>query len=640
MGLLELFLYELRKTVASKALLAIIILCLGISIAYQWSETRSGGQYDQYSGLRGSFWSEELEKTKGTDRDKLKQYFEIEGWYHGLLAAEENGQDIESSLMEFQELYPDVDMEARLQQSEEVPEEMSHLTMHKFYNNIVSRLTYQESYPQFRESIQQKADELEDLALFSDISGYSSRNIIQTAEAYKKLGDLTLEYDYSAAIYMGTNTVMVDMMILFLVILIGWQIFCREREYRNCVLPVSIGTYIWLFLEIKVTACLVFGSLIVFFMITWKRFVPAVCSYFWVMLIEYVLYTTVNSLSKWNWFRYVNLFSILDASQPFTVYWNLNLFSYPIWAEFAKMVLCIATILLCTVLSILIYCHEREGKRVYGIASGRRIAVCSLSGKHVSIFAHEGYKFYVLGGMGVFLIVAAVVSMRMAEGIPSHTGTTEIQAYRYYIEQLQGTYTEETRAWLEQETQIMQMTDQEAFEIQEQFQNREISSETYTDWMEKRQQLIEMRSRGFYKILAQEQVIKNAKENGFENAGFVDQYKLSYLFKDENNQMFLACVLLSALILGVSGLFGIEERNGMMVLLQSTKKGRQPLQRRKLLQTILCATVLYVILYVPYYAAIWRDLSEVDASLVLNGVPGYQKLPEVFRFHRWNREEP
>ncbi len=208
---------------------------------------------------------------------------------------------------------------------------------------------------------------------------------------------------------MGTNTVMVDMMILFLVILIGWQIFCREREkwnlsdssdgkkrrrgiyqceacgvffdacnpfffalcgtvfvrfflvwdwnldvalqslseYRNCVLPVSIGTYIWLFLEIKVAACLVFGSLIVFFMITWKRFVPAVCSYFWVMLIEYVLYTTVNSLSKWNWFRYVNLFSILDASQPFTVYWNLNLFSYPIWAECAKMVLCIATILLC-----------------------------------------------------------------------------------------------------------------------------------------------------------------------------------------------------------------------------------------------------------------------------------------------------
>ena len=122
-------------------------------------------------------------------------------------------------------------------------------------------------------------------------------------------------------------------------------------------------------------------------------------------------------------------------------------------------------------------------------------------------------------------------------------------------------------------------------------------------------------------------MIKNAKENGLENAVYVDQYKLSYLFKDENNQMFLACVLLSALILGVSGLFGIEERNGMMVLLQSTKKGRQPLQRRKLLQTILCATVLYVILYVPYYAAIWRDLSEVDASLVLNGVPGYQKLP-------------
>lgn len=135
-------------------------------------------------------------------------------------------------------------------------------------------------------------------------------------------------------------------------------------------------------------ACLVFGSLIVFFMIAWKRFVPAVCTYFGVALIEYALYTTVNSLSKWNWFRYVNLFSVLDASQPFTVYWNLNLFSYPIWAEFAKMVLCIATIFLCMVLSILIYCREREGKRVHGIASGRQIAVCSFGGKHVSIFLH------------------------------------------------------------------------------------------------------------------------------------------------------------------------------------------------------------------------------------------------------------
>ena len=135
---------------------------------------------------------------------------------------------------------------------------------------------------------------------------------------------------------------------------------------------------------------------------------PAVCTYFGVALIEYALYTTVNSLSKWNWFCNVNLFSVLDASQPFTVYWNLNLFFYPVWAELAKTVLCIAAILLCTLPSILIYCREREGKhihegkRVHGIASGRRIAVRSFGGKHVSIFTHEGYKFYVLGGMGYF----------------------------------------------------------------------------------------------------------------------------------------------------------------------------------------------------------------------------------------------
>ena len=110
-------------------------------------------------------------------------------------------------------------------------------------------------------------------------------------------------------------------------------------------------------------------------------------------------------------------------------------------------------------------------------------------------------------------------------------------------------------------------------------------------------------------------MIKNAKENGFENAGFVDQYKLSYLFKDENNQMFLHVLPFSI----DSGRIGsVWNRGTKWHDGQSTQRDGSH-YKKKIVQTILCATVLLSI-YVPYYATIWRDLLELDASLVLNGV--------------------
>ena len=93
--------------------------------------------------------------------------------------------------------------------------------------------------------------------------------------------------------------------------------------------------------------------------------------------------------------------------------------------------------------------------------------------------------------------------------------------------------------------------------------------------------------------------------------GFADVNQLSYLFEDDEDQMVYAMVFLAVSILAITRLFGMEYQ-GMQPLLASTANGRQSLRGKKMLQSLLFLTVLYVILYLPYSCFLY--LLGVDLS--------------------------
>lgn len=684
---MKLIWYELRKIISAKAFVGITCLCICTSLLYQLSETLPNRKLDKYNGMRGSCWERVIDKIDTMTDEQKVNWLTTEALYYGYMAyVEVDYQGLDGLIEEFKEIYPEVDLEGRIaQKGGNISDTMSYLNMHKLCNNLMERIKYIDSYPSFLESIQQKADELEDISLFADIEGFGSKNVIKTANAYAKLNGIELDYDFSAALYMGSNTTLVDMMILFVVILIGWQVFCKEREkglflmlrtakegrlslilakiiaffiavsatalvmygsqfvlgfifygvgnlnaalqslseYRNCALKVTIGEYVILFLALKALAAAVLGSIAMLFMVRLKAFVPAVCVYFALLTAEYALYSIVDTLSAWNWLRYVNLFAILDADETFTVYRNLNLFSNPVWTESAKLLLCVSLVIVSSVISALSFCAESLGA---GIRSKKRVRGFELFklGRHASLFTHEGFKLYVLSGMIIFALLAVFVSCKMSEGIVEYTGIAKIQSYRYYIELLEGVYTDEKEEFIKNENELMQMIDEEARLKQEQLEKGELSQEDYDSWYQKRQQIITMRSEGFSLILEQQQCIQQSMQKG--KAGFADRYQLEYLFQDDDNQVIFTCVLLTAIIIGVSGLFGIENRNGMEPLLNSTLSGRRRVWSSKLMQAVIGMTIIFLVIYIPYYTKIWMDMSRVDADLLLNCVPDYRSF--------------
>lgn len=159
----------------------------------------------------------------------------------------------------------------------------------------------------------------------------------------------------------------------------------------------------------------------------------------------------------------------------------------------------------------------------------------------------------------------------------------------------------------------MAFQDEEALAMEQGHLDGSVSEEEYAEWGDYRIRLLAAGGGGLELALKQERVIlQTLQEEGTEGkVGFADVNQLSYLFEDDEDQMVYAMVFLAVSILAITRLFGMEYQ-GMQPLLASTANGRQSLRGKKMLQSLLFLTVLYVILYLPYSCFLY--LLGVDLS--------------------------
>lgn len=72
--------------------------------------------------------------------------------------------------------------------------------------------------------------------------------------------------------------------------------------------------------------------------------------------------------------------------------------------------------------------------------------------------------------MAVVIILLLFFNIRLLPDIESHKGNTDQQVYQYYIEKLSGAYTQESRDYLQQEQQLLNMEDEEAVQKRQQYE--------------------------------------------------------------------------------------------------------------------------------------------------------------------------
>ena len=84
-------------------------------------------------------------------------------------------------------------------------------------------------------------------------------------------------------------------------------------SFRNCPYPISIQQYLILYLGVKVLAALFYASVIMAMLTRRWRFGIAASACVVVICLEYLAYDQINSVSKWNALKYLNLAAVIEC---------------------------------------------------------------------------------------------------------------------------------------------------------------------------------------------------------------------------------------------------------------------------------------------------------------------------------------
>lgn len=129
-------------------------------------------------------------------------------------------------------------------------------------------------------------------------------------------------------------------------------------SFRNCPYPISIQQYLILYLAVKVLAALFYASVIMAMLTRRWRFGIAASACVVVICLEYLAYEQINSVSKWNALKYLNLAAVIDAKAWFCEYHNLNILSQPFSVVTGKLLLVLCGIILLPVVSCISFSKE------------------------------------------------------------------------------------------------------------------------------------------------------------------------------------------------------------------------------------------------------------------------------------------
>ena len=542
-----------------------------------------GHAWQQNASYR-EYYEDALTTVEKMDAETARQWLQEESaWQSFLLSAAYGDSDMAFELLQMNAPEVDWNKRLKENANEKTDIQQTQ-QKYQAFTKLLERVNYAISYAEFLESVKTQAQSMSKLSLFSDVDSFSEKNIQKTAEAYEKMNAVQPGLTYSDAADAWSDSALADVIVPGLLLFLGWAIFRKEKEaglyqllgstkrghlemalaktivyfffavllaillygsqivlaifdvwnqgdmtlaalisipsFRNCPYPISIQQYLILYLGVKVLAALFYASVIMAMLTRRWRFGIAASACVVVICLEYLAYDQINSVSKWNALKYLNLAAVIDAKAWFCEYHNLNILSQPFSVVTGKLMLVLCGIILLPVLACISFSKEtrESGKLPRGfqfVANG----MAKLCAQHRGLFWHEGYKLYKLGAMAVVIILLLFFNIRLLPDIESHKGNTDQQVYQYYIEKLSGAYTQESRDYLQQEQQLLNMEDEEAVQKRQQYEQGELSEDEYEKWQMYRQLLSDTRKKGFQRVMEQAAVIEKHLSVG-EKAGF------------------------------------------------------------------------------------------------------------------------
>lgn len=517
----------------------------------------------------------------------------------------------------------------------------------------------QESYDSWLSDIQKKAKEQESISIFQSEDPFSDRNARKTAEDFKDHDRITPVFINSRGFLAGTDFAGTDVLALGLLFYMALHLFVREREqgltallfptkngrmslagakigalflgcvftnlvfwgmnlflsclqygapdwwapiqsvsgYLSCVLKVTVGEYLLLFLVSKIWVYFLLVLIFSSFCLRFRKGSFACSGMGLLFAVSYGLYQAVDGNSVFQLIKYVNLIPFVQVNPVYQTYFNVNLFSYPVNR---------ISLSLLSWAALTVFFAAAD---LYGFSQQKAVTSFSAAGsrkkfpkmRYGGLLGQELYKCLVMHKGLAILTVFILAQGGLFFQKESHPGADEIY-YQKYMQQLQGSVTDEEMKMLQEENRRLKSYERMLEEGQKEYEEGEMPEEEWNALLQLVQDNTKSRA-AFEQVIGRFAYLKELAGTKKENPGFV--YERGYetlagLSEEGYREDFKQGIwLMSCSILICSGIFAGEFSAGMVRILNCTLRGRQETVKKKLQVTAGLSIILFLISYLP-----------------------------------------
>lgn len=367
--------------------------------------------------------------------------------------------------------------------------------------------------------------------------------------------------------------------------------------YSLCSLNVSVGIYILLYILIKYIFYIMCVALFFFLCTIFRK---AIAVYISAGMIIAGLIWGYNSISDSSYLIKLKLFNPISFGRTSEVLSRLQYIDINERACNRLWVYIICMVILSTVLfSFGVYryavSNEKEASR-YGFIDLSKRKRC-----HTNVFFHELYKTYVSYRVALIHIIGLIIASAVFVPVGEFKGKTEDYRYNLYTKEIEGKYTEETRAYIDSQIDFLDK-----------------KLEEYEGDKSDREYLSLKLSRSIVDQVDKYSLYLSQKEDSYfiNNDGYLLLTNGTELTRDKN--IILAMVALVLVILCHTASLSADFLHKEERLIHSTLNGRRKYYLYKFIIGIISVTIIYSTIYLPQLISV---LKEYGTEFI--GAPAY-----------------
>ncbi|NGP60812.1 hypothetical protein FLT15_21520 [Paenibacillus thiaminolyticus] len=539
---------------------------------------------------------------------------------------------------------------------------------------IKEQYEHMEQYRRTMDEMGTRAEEMLSVSIFYQEGTYSYRNIGKTVQDFEPLRGLPLQLGLEEGLTSGARLQSTDMCLVALLFLLCIILFQLEKEegltrllrstcngllglwgakwvvlslltvllsflYHGSILVVSeqlygfgnlhryiqsmpsfqgavealtVGQFLVLYLLLKAAANLLFAWTLAALFLLFRRAGGIYLATAALLGISFLSYSVIHPNSYLNMLKYMNVVAFFDSFQLLADYRNLNVFGYPVKKTTLTYWIGGAVMILLPVLCAWLYVSDAGiGSRLpWDRWRGRLNAAWFKLRRTNSILMHEGYKLFISGKSILLLLLAGVIVYQQIDWDERRFDFDSI-VYNRYLDQISGAINEDKLNFLQEERAKYDDLPRQFAYWYEQYTTGSIDFTVYNTEKLKLEEFAKQ-AKAFQYIEEQRDYLLRLQEDRGIMGSFVNVTSSDALFNRQQSDLRDGLLYAVLLLAGLSPLFALDYRYGMMAILRSTHHGRGNLFLSKHAVAYLYSVFLLLLLQIPKFYNMLRHYPDID----------------------------